>query len=196
MIPTIEIPECPPALKTGGDFEAIAFNVELGGLLSTPPASDIFRAWLKADMNRAFSERGLLVSGTPDPSNNFKPKATASVFVALNLFCGVYFVSDLAQGIAALEEELKRTGLFAHAEIGWHCRHELIWRRHYPKTGPALFSPAIFEWEKRVENPKMLEMLNAISMVVINSVFPPRPPVAPVPVLPPQAPGYIHPPTT
>ena len=164
--------EGPAGRQLKGRQSAIAFNVELRGLFMLPPASETMRALLKADMDRALAAHNLLLTGEPDPARDFKPRATSHLGAFGNYFYGVFCVSDWLQGLAVLEEELKRTGLFSDAETGWLCTDELIWRRHYPATDTSPFIAKLLESDKHVVNTKLIQTL----VWLLNQWQPPQKP--------------------
>jgi hypothetical protein len=149
----------PTVCQIRGRHSAVAFNIELAGLLMLPPASNAMQTLLKADLQRAFAEKSLLTVGEPDPARGFQPRHTSAVFAFGNYVYGLFILSDWLQGLAVLETELKRTGLFADAETGWYCPDELIWRRHYPATDASPFIPKVFDTAKHLVNTKMLQTL-------------------------------------
>jgi hypothetical protein len=155
--------QAPPGCQLKGRQSAVAFNVELSGLLMLPPACETLRALLKSDMDRALTAHNLLLTGEPDAARNFKPRATSHLAAYGNYFYGVFCVSDWLQGLAVMEEELKRTGLFADAETGWYCKDELIWRRHHPSNDASPFIAKLFETNKYLVNTKLVQTLGWIT---------------------------------
>ena len=164
--------DTPPAgRQLKGRHSAVAFNIELAGLLMLPPSCNIIQTLLKSDMERAFAAESLLTVGEPDPARQFQPRHTSGVAAFGNYLYGVFLVSDWLQGLAVLETELKRTALFADAETGWYCPDELIWRRHYPATDASPFTPKLFDPSKHLVNTKMLHTL---ALIVARCSPPPK----------------------
>lgn len=119
-------------------------------------------ALLHADIERALVEKRLLVRKEPSTANDLKLRYVALVHAGANSFYGVYNVTDWQQALSALAEELKRTGLFAYAEIGWFCQNELIWRRRQPQNDPSPFVPKLLESSKHIDNPALRQTLALI----------------------------------
>jgi hypothetical protein len=150
----------PPAVQGESHESAVAVNLEIAGLLMIPPACETMTAIVKADLESALEAQNLLAVREPDAAHNLKPRYSLHAACGAN---GIYLlsvVSDFRKALVTLETELKRTGLLAHAEIGWLCRDEMIWRRFHPKTDASPFSPKIVDpVEKRIVNTKLLHTL-------------------------------------
>jgi len=164
-------PTVPPIRQTSPANTAIAFNIEIAGWLLIPPAGQVLVNILRADIVRALDARSLLTLTQPDPAGDFKARPAASFIDGANSCYGHCLVSDFREALVTVEDELKRIGLLEHAEIGWLCPAEMIWRRHWPKGDNSPFTPKILEdEEKRVVNTKLLH-----SLAWLNRFHPPPP---------------------
>lgn len=123
---------------------------------------------------RALDAQALLEMGQPNAANNFTPGPAAYVITGANSFYGFFMVSDFQKGLLALEDELRRTGLIDHAEIGWLCPDELIWRRFHPKNDASPFTAKILaDADTRIVNTKLLQMWAWLCQLIPASRPPP-----------------------
>ncbi len=150
----------PAASQTEGRQTAIAVNIELAGLLLLPPGLQVLQNMVKADLQRALDAQHLLAILAPAPENGFQPRQSLFLDADVNAFYALCIVSDFRQALLTVAEELKRTCLFDHAEIGWFCSDEMIWRRFHPKTDASLFRVKLLDSvESRIVNKKLLATL-------------------------------------
>ncbi|HXR07323.1 MAG TPA: hypothetical protein VN765_08340 [Candidatus Acidoferrum sp.] len=152
----------PTIFESEGETQLIAFNLEFSRLVMFVPVNQIMANILQADVVRALTENGVAVIGQPDPANEFKPRCTGLVSAGGNSFYGVFVVSDREKGLSALESELTRTGVFAHAEIGFYSRDDLLWLRHRPKDDSSAFVPKGLKPREHVVNTRFVETLMRI----------------------------------
>ena len=161
-----------PSIDLGGGESVIAFNVELSGMVLFPPASFAFHKLLAADYTRALKESGILAVLETGSENNSQPRASATVIALGSFIYGAAIVSDWCRGLEVQDAELKRMGLFQHAETGWYSGEDLIWRRHNPPIGDGPFIPKFTEHEKHKVNKTLLE---TVMFIVSTMQDPPKP---------------------
>jgi hypothetical protein len=125
-----------------------------------PPACEAMITILTADLERALDAQNLLTVTELDAANDFKPRYSVHVVCSGNGLYALSLVSNWRKALLAVEAELKRSGLLTHAEIGWLCPDEMIWRRFHPKTDASPLAAKILESvEKRLVNTKLFNTL-------------------------------------
>lgn len=157
----------PPVCQGANRRTFIALNIELAGAFLLPPACVALQNLIKADAVRALEAQSLLVESVPAALNGFFTGPCAYATPGVNGIYASFTVTDFQRGLLTLEAELKRTGLLEHAEIGWLCPDELIWRRYWPKGDPAPFTAKILldldgRMGGRVVNTKLVQTLGWI----------------------------------